>query len=215
MTARRSARGGRHGSGQASPGGSGTAAIACGRLANLRSTGSIWLACFSTSSRSGHRPAGFPWFEAPEPGRVDAARVLLERLGASRARPSLRWATSCGASPCTLGSGRVLMAADGAWEAAAACAWLSEGRGTGPGHAATSCDLLPLDRSVVERAAPHPASGRHALSNGAGTAWKRRSAARGRARAAASAARRLSRPGRHDGARAIARGSSCRRDGAR
>jgi ATP-dependent helicase HrpB len=92
----------------------------------------------------GHRPAGFPWFEAPEPGRVDAALVLLERLGALDGTTITPMGDQLRRFPMHPRFGRVLMAAHGAWEAAAACAWLSEGRGTAQGHAATSCDLLPL-----------------------------------------------------------------------
>lgn len=92
----------------------------------------------------GHRPAGFPWFEAPDPGRVDAALVLLERLGALDGTTITPMGDQLRRFPMHPRFGRVLMAAHGAWEAAAACAWLSEGRGTAQGHAATSCDLLPL-----------------------------------------------------------------------
>jgi len=75
---------------------------------------------------------------------VDAALVLLERLGALDGTTITPMGDQLRRFPMHPRFGRVLMAAHGAWEAAAACAWLSEGRGTAQGHAATSCDLLPL-----------------------------------------------------------------------
>ena len=104
MTARRSAPGGRPGSVRVSRGGSGTAAIACAQLASRRSTGSTWPASCSTFMAAGHRPAGFPWFEAPEPERVDAARVLLERLGALEGTTITPLGDQLRRFPCTRGS---------------------------------------------------------------------------------------------------------------
>lgn len=93
---------------------------------------------------SGHRPDRFPWFEPPDEGRVDAARVLLERLGAIAGMTITPLGDRLRRLPLHPRLGRVLIAAGGGWEAAASCAWLSEGRATASGGAATSCDLLPL-----------------------------------------------------------------------
>jgi ATP-dependent helicase HrpB len=86
----------------------------------------------------------FPWFEAPAPERVESARALLERLGAIDGCSVTRLGHQLRRFPLHPRLARVLVAADGAWEAAAAGALLSEGRTEAAGEAATSCDLLPI-----------------------------------------------------------------------
>jgi ATP-dependent helicase HrpB len=87
---------------------------------------------------------GFPWFEAPAPERVESARALLERLGAIDASTVTRLGHQLRRFPLHPRLARVIVAADGAWEAAAACTLLSEGRTGAAGEATTSCDLLPI-----------------------------------------------------------------------
>jgi ATP-dependent helicase HrpB len=93
---------------------------------------------------AGQRPDRFRWFEAPDESRLDAARGLLQRLGAIDGTNVTVLGGQMRRLPLHPRLARVLLAAGGGWEAAAACAWLSEGRGAGVGGAATSCDLLPL-----------------------------------------------------------------------
>lgn len=95
----------------------------------------------------GHRPDRFCWFEAPDGSRIDAARGLLARLGAIDGFAVTPLGDQLRRLPLHPRLGRVLISAGGAWEAAAACAWLSDGRGATTGGETTSCDLLPvLDR---------------------------------------------------------------------
>ncbi|MGE3274650.1 MAG: ATP-dependent RNA helicase [Vicinamibacterales bacterium] len=101
----------------------------------------------------GTDPRRFSWFEAPAPDRVEAALALLVRLGAAAhdragvgGDPPAH-ITDVGRAlarlPLHPRLGRVLLAAGGAFEAAAACVLLSEaGAPPAPGRA-TSCDLLP------------------------------------------------------------------------
>ncbi|MDP1570931.1 MAG: ATP-dependent helicase C-terminal domain-containing protein, partial [Vicinamibacterales bacterium] len=95
----------------------------------------------------GANPRTFDWFDAPAPDRIDAALALLARLGAidNEAAPSI---TALGRRiarlPLHPRLGRLLLAADGAQEAALACALLSEAGRVDPRGVSTSCDLLPL-----------------------------------------------------------------------
>ena len=94
---------------------------------------------------AGNRPEEFPWFEAPSTDRVEAARGLLARLGAIDGSTVTPLGHQLRRLPLHPRLARVTIAAAGAWEAAAACALLSEARLPTPsGHAAASCDLLPL-----------------------------------------------------------------------
>jgi probable F420-dependent oxidoreductase len=68
----------------------------------------------------------------------------IERLGAIEGMAITPLGHQLRSFPLHPRLGRVLIAAGGAREAAAVCAWLSEGRATGAGQATTSCDLLPL-----------------------------------------------------------------------
>ena len=93
---------------------------------------------------AGNTPERFRWFETPSPERVEAALELLTRLGAiekTRVTPLGHQLRRLPLHPRLAG---VLMAAAGAWEAAAACALLSEKRPGVAVAAATTCDLLPL-----------------------------------------------------------------------
>jgi ATP-dependent helicase HrpB len=92
---------------------------------------------------AGHAPESFRWFEAPSPERVQAARELLERLGAIEGPRVTARGHQLRRLPLHPRIASVLIAAGGAWEAAAACALLSEGR-PAVAAAATTCDLLPL-----------------------------------------------------------------------
>jgi ATP-dependent helicase HrpB len=93
---------------------------------------------------AGNAPESFHWFEAPSPERVDAARELLERLGAIDGTRVTPLGHQLRRLPLHPRLACVLIAGHGAWEAAAACALLSERRPAGAPSAATSCDLLPL-----------------------------------------------------------------------
>ncbi|MGE3858306.1 MAG: ATP-dependent RNA helicase [Dehalococcoidia bacterium] len=110
----------------------------------------------------GADPHAFEWFEAPEPDRIDAALGLLERLGAAagdgngdsphfgadpRVRQRRMRITEMGRLlarlPLHPRLARVLVEGRGAFEAAAACALLSDAGPLTTTRASTSCDLLP------------------------------------------------------------------------
>jgi ATP-dependent helicase HrpB len=93
---------------------------------------------------AGNAPERFRWFEVPSPERVQAARELLTRLGAIEATRVTPLGHQLRRMPLHPRLARVLIAAGGAWEAAAACALLSEIRPAVTVPAATTCDLLPL-----------------------------------------------------------------------
>lgn len=93
---------------------------------------------------AGNHAEDFPWFEAPVPDRVDAARALLARLGAIDGATVTPLGHQLRRLPLHPRLARVLIEARGAWEAAAACALLSEARATTGPQAATTCDLLPI-----------------------------------------------------------------------
>lgn len=91
----------------------------------------------------GAAPRSFEWFEAPPASAIDAAVALLRRFEAIDAGDRL---TSLGRAlvrlPLHPRLGRILLAANGAPEAARACAWLAERHVMPPRHGATSCDVL-------------------------------------------------------------------------
>ena len=110
----------------------------------------------------GGNPRTVEWLDAPPAEAIDAAFALLGRLGAVDARERI---TPLGARmrelPMHPRLARILIDAGGAFEAAAACAILSEAqlpstRGSAP--VATECDLLPL----IDRFRDMPAPVRHA-----------------------------------------------------
>ncbi len=93
---------------------------------------------------AGNQPDTFEWFDAPDRDRVDAALALLRRLGALDGVTVTPLGHQLRRLPLHPRLGRVLVEGRGSFEAAAACALLSE-PGTRPSpSAATSCDLLPL-----------------------------------------------------------------------
>jgi len=92
----------------------------------------------------GADPATFEWFERPSDDRLRGAITLLERLGLVREGRATEEARVLRRLPLHPRLARILVAGLGSFEAAAACAWLSEpGRSEG-GHQSTSCDLLPV-----------------------------------------------------------------------
>jgi len=93
---------------------------------------------------AGNTPESFRWFEAPSPERVQAAQELLQRLGAIEGTRVTRLGHQLRRLPLHPRLACVLMAASGAWEAAAASALLSEKRSAMAASPATTCDLLPL-----------------------------------------------------------------------
>ena len=102
----------------------------------------------------GGDPRAFDWFEAPLPDRVDAAFELLERLGATSTGRLTEAGRRMQRAPLNPRLSAILLAAEGAREAALACALLSERHfqsvppGPRPTHLpTTTSDLL----SAVER----------------------------------------------------------------
>ena len=97
----------------------------------------------------GGDPRTFEWFEAPDADALDAAIAVLRMLGAldgSRLSPAGRRMARLPVHPRL---GRILIEADGAYEAAVACALLAE-RQTLPQHPpTTSCDLLVADEAAL------------------------------------------------------------------
>jgi ATP-dependent helicase HrpB len=91
----------------------------------------------------GAKPRAFEWFEPPPASAIDAAVTLLRRFDAIDAGDRL---TAVGRTlvrlPLHPRLGRILLAANGAPEAARACAWLAERHVMPPRHGTTSCDLL-------------------------------------------------------------------------
>ncbi len=92
----------------------------------------------------GGNPATFEWFERPSEARLAVALALLERLGLVRDGQATGQADALRRLPLHPRLARLLIDGLGSFEAAAACAWLSEpGRHDG-GSQTTSCDLLPI-----------------------------------------------------------------------
>ena len=91
----------------------------------------------------GGQPRALPWFEPPPPGAIDAALILLRRLGAIDERESL---TPTGRAlrrfPLHPRLGTILLNGQAAPAIARACALLSERHLLPPRHGATTCDLL-------------------------------------------------------------------------
>ncbi|MBP7777658.1 MAG: ATP-dependent helicase HrpB [Acidobacteria bacterium] len=99
----------------------------------------------------GANPWTFEWFEAPPDDALARALELLARLGAVTGDGRAPVVTSLGRRlqhlPVHPRLARILVEGQGAFDVAAACALLSEGRVAVNSAAATSCDLLAdLDR---------------------------------------------------------------------
>lgn len=92
----------------------------------------------------GGDPATFEWFERPSDDRLAVAVTLLERLGLVSDGRATNDAQLLKRLPLHPRLARILVDGLGSFEAAAACAWLSEPGRTEGGHQSTSCDLLPL-----------------------------------------------------------------------
>jgi ATP-dependent helicase HrpB len=86
----------------------------------------------------------FEWFDRPDPDRLVLATTLLARLGAIENGQITALGRQMQRLPLPPRLARVLIAAGGAFEGAAACAWLSEPSRFDGARAATSCDLLPI-----------------------------------------------------------------------
>lgn len=117
----------------------------------------------------GSDPRQFEWFAAPDTARVDAALALLTQLQlvadgrlTDDGRVVARW-------PVHPRLGRILLAGQGAFEAAAACALLAERHVLPPRDRAASCDLLDaIDRwSTMPRHVQRAAADLERLAVGA------------------------------------------------
>jgi ATP-dependent helicase HrpB len=111
----------------------------------------------------GADPLTFEWFERPDEDRLRAAWALLERLNAAEGRRLTATGERMRALPLPPRLARVFVGAGETPRAAAACAWLAEGRPARPdatrGEAATTdSDVLPL----LDRMAAAPRSVREA-----------------------------------------------------
>ena len=92
----------------------------------------------------GGDPRTFEWFERPTDDRLAVALALLERLGLVTDGHATESAQVFRRLPLHPRLARILIDGRGSFEAAAACAWLSEPGRTEGGHQTTSCDLLPI-----------------------------------------------------------------------
>jgi ATP-dependent helicase HrpB len=92
----------------------------------------------------GNAATTFEWFDAPSIERIEAAREFLTRLGAIGAAGVTALGRRLARLPLHPRLGAVLLAGRGSFQAAAACALLSEAAVRSPEAAATDCDLLPL-----------------------------------------------------------------------
>jgi ATP-dependent helicase HrpB len=92
----------------------------------------------------GASPGEFEWFDRPADARVASALSLLQRLGAVDQGQITTLGRQMQRLPLHPRLARVLIAARGSFEGAAACAWLSEPSRFEGTRAASSCDLLPI-----------------------------------------------------------------------
>jgi ATP-dependent helicase HrpB len=92
----------------------------------------------------GAQPETFEWFDRPGEDRIAAAMTLLERIGAASGGQITDVGRRLHRLPLHPRLGRVLIAAGGSFEGAAACAWLSEPTRLDGARPATSSDLLPI-----------------------------------------------------------------------
>lgn len=106
----------------------------------------------------GSDPRELDWFEPPGDDRIAAGLTLLERLGAVRGGRLTEIGKRMQRLPLHPRLARMLVAADGAWNVAQACAILSERHLLPPRTAATSSDLL----SAIDQWASLPGQVRQA-----------------------------------------------------
>jgi ATP-dependent helicase HrpB len=112
----------------------------------------------------GGNPREIEWFERPADDRLASALSLLERLDAIRGGTLTDVGRQMQRLPLHPRLARMLVAADGAWPVAQACALLSERHLLPPRTSATTSDLLSaIDRwsempSHVKQSAQHVAS---------------------------------------------------------
>lgn len=92
----------------------------------------------------GEAVSDFEWFDRPGKDRVAAAMDLLERLGAMAHGRITSFGSQMQAIPLSPRLARVLIAGSGSFEAAAACAWLSEPVRTDDSPSTATSDLLPI-----------------------------------------------------------------------
>ena len=92
----------------------------------------------------GGNPNSFEWFERPSDDRIRTATALLERLGASQDGEITAVGRRLQRLPLHPRLGRLLLDGRGSFEAAAACAWLSEPSRFERGGQSVTCDLLPI-----------------------------------------------------------------------
>jgi ATP-dependent helicase HrpB len=93
---------------------------------------------------AGSGPSAFEWFDAPSAERVEAALALLRRLSAVDERGVTGLGRRLARLPLHPRLGAVLLAGRGSFQAAAACALLSEAAVRPADSGTTACDLLPL-----------------------------------------------------------------------
>jgi ATP-dependent helicase HrpB len=101
----------------------------------------------------GSDPREFEWFERPDDDRIAAALALLVRLGAARGGVLTDVGRRMQRLPLHPRLARMLLAASGAWQAAQACALLSERHLLPARTASTASDLL----SAIDQWATLPA----------------------------------------------------------
>ena len=92
----------------------------------------------------GGDPRSFEWFERPSDDRIGTALALLERLGAAQDGQITAVGRRLQRLPLHPRLGRLLLEGHGSFEAAAACAWLSEPSRFERGGQSLTCDLLPI-----------------------------------------------------------------------
>ena len=119
----------------------------------------------------GGDPRQFEWFEAPEPGALDAALDLLRMLGAIEGATLTNVGRAMSALPVHPRLARILVEARGSREAAIACAALSDRQFLPLHPASTTCDLLAaVDRE--RELPPHIQRTARELERVAGAALK-------------------------------------------
>ena len=101
----------------------------------------------------GNALSTFEWFDAPPVDRIEAALAILKRLGAVGDGGVTALGRQLRRLPLHPRLGAVLLAGRGSFQAAAACALLSEAAVRPGDGAATACDLLPL----IDRWSAQPA----------------------------------------------------------